>query len=114
KGAATPRKVLVVVQFSVSVMLIMATIVITQQVQHAKDRPVGYNRNNLLQIEKKTGEFYKNYELLKTELKSTGMVEEVAESRGTTTNITMWNGGFSIDGKEVPLDRGCGTLSVSS
>jgi len=114
KWAGTPRKVLVVVQFSVSVILIMATIVITQQVQHAKDRPVGYNRNNLLMIEKKTGEFYKNYELLKTELKNTGVVEEVAESRGTTTNITMWNGGFSIDGREIPLDRGCGTLSVSS
>lgn len=114
KWAGTPRKVLVVVQFSVSVILIMATIVITQQVQHAKDRPVGYNRNNLLTIEKKTGEFYKNYELIKTELKNTGVVEEVAESRGTTTNITMWNGGFSIDGREVPLDRGCGTLSVSS
>lgn len=114
KWAATPRKVLVVVQFTVSVILIITTIVISQQIQYAKDRPVGYNRNNLLLIEKKTGEFYKNYELLKTELKNTGVVEEVAESRGSTTDITMWNGGFSIDGKEVPLDRGCGTLSVSS
>jgi putative ABC transport system permease protein len=114
KWAATPRKVLVVVQFTVSVILIITTIVISQQIQYAKDRPVGYNRNNLLMIEKKTGEFYKNYELIKSELKNTGVVEEVAESRGSTTDITMWNGGFSIDGREVPLVRGCGTLSVSS
>jgi ABC-type antimicrobial peptide transport system permease subunit len=114
KWASVPRKVMVVVQFSVSVILIITTIVISQQVQHAKDRPVGYNRNNLLMVEKKTGEFYKNYDLLVTELKNTGVVEEVADSRGSTTDITMWNGGFSIDGKEVPIIRGCGTLAVSS
>lgn len=114
RWASTPRKVMVVVQFSVSVILIIATIVISQQVQHAKDRPVGYNRNNLLLIEKKTGEFYNNYDLLVTELKKTGVVEEVADSRGSTIDITMWNGGFSIDGKEVPTTNGCGTLAVSS
>ncbi len=114
RWASTPRKVLVVVQFTVSVILIITTIVIAQQIHYAKDRPVGYNRNNLLTIEKKTGEFYKNYDLIRTELKNTGVVEEVAESRGSTTDITMWNGGFSIDGTEVPLRNGCGTLSVSS
>jgi putative ABC transport system permease protein len=114
RWASTPRKVLVVVQFTVSVVLIISTIVISQQVQHVKDRPVGYNRNNLLMIEKKTGEFYKNADLIQAELKKTGVVESVADSRGPTTNITMWNRGFFIDGKEVEIPRGCGTLSVSS
>eukprot|EP01136_Pigoraptor_vietnamica_P024425 Opistho-1_new@77461 len=40
--AAIPRKVLVVVQFTVSVTLIIGTIIVYRQIQHAKDRPIGY------------------------------------------------------------------------
>ena len=48
--AAIPRKVLVVTQFSVSIVLIIGTMVVYQQIQHAKDRPIGYNRNGLVII----------------------------------------------------------------
>jgi hypothetical protein len=46
--AAIPRKVMVVMQFSVSVMLIIGTIVVYRQIQHAKNRPVGYNRESMV------------------------------------------------------------------
>jgi hypothetical protein len=42
KGASIPRRVLVVLQFTVSVMLIIGTIIVFQQIQYAKDRPIGY------------------------------------------------------------------------
>src|SRR5690606_12616257 len=42
--SATPRKILVTVQFAVSVVLIIGTVVVWQQIQHAKNRPVGYSR----------------------------------------------------------------------
>jgi hypothetical protein len=42
--ASLPRKALVVVQFTVSVTLIIGTIIVYQQIQYAKDRPVGYYR----------------------------------------------------------------------
>jgi hypothetical protein len=38
-----PRKVLVVVQFTVSVVLVIGTLVVYRQVQFARDRPVGYS-----------------------------------------------------------------------
>ena len=45
--ASLPRKVLVVVQFTVSVILIIGTIVVYQQIQFAQNRPIGYNREGL-------------------------------------------------------------------
>lgn len=111
--AAIPRKALVVLQFTVSVVLIIGTIIIYRQIEHAKNRPMGYNKEGLLQIEMKTGEFYNKYELLRSELMSSGVVNEMAQSRSPVTNVTMWNGGFSLKGKELEVPRGCGTLSVT-
>jgi len=45
KVATWPRKILVVIQFACSVALIIGTIIIYQQIQHAKDRPTGYDLN---------------------------------------------------------------------
>ena len=41
--ASVPRQVLVVLQFSVSVVLIIGTIIVYRQIQFAKNRPVGYS-----------------------------------------------------------------------
>ena len=112
--AAIPRKTLVVVQFTVSVALIIGTIIVFQQIQFAKNRPIGYNRHGLIMIEKKTGDFYGKFELLQTALKNTGVVSSMAESRSSTTGITMWNGGFSYTGKKIDIKSGSGTLSVTS
>ena len=51
KFASVPRKVLVVTQFTVSVMLIIGTIIVYQQIQYAKNRPIGYTRNGLINLE---------------------------------------------------------------
>lgn len=111
--ASVPRKVLVVVQFTVSVALIISTIIVYEQISYVKDRPVGYDRNGLLQVRKKANAYYGKADLLRDQLKKTGVVEEVAESRSSVTNITMWNGGFFWKGKDLTPKVGCGTLSVS-
>jgi putative ABC transport system permease protein len=114
RWASIPRKLLIVSQFTVSVTLIIGTVIIYKQIQHAKNRPIGYSKNGLLMIEKKTEDFNINNELLKTELKNTGMVSEVAQSRSAVTGITMWNGGFFNEGKEIDCPNGCGTLPISA
>ena len=50
KFSAAPRKVLVIVQFTVSIALIIGTVVVWQQIQHAKNRPVGYTRAGLIMV----------------------------------------------------------------
>ncbi len=42
--ASLPRKVLVVLQFTVSIAMIIGTIIVFRQVQYGRNRPVGYNR----------------------------------------------------------------------
>jgi ABC-type antimicrobial peptide transport system permease subunit len=111
--AAVPRKVLVAVQFTVSIILIIGTLIVYRQIQHAKNRPVGYSREGLLLVQKKTGDFYGKYELLRSELKNTGVVYEVAESRSSVTGINQWNGGFSYKGKALSINQNCGTLPVT-
>ena len=49
--ASLPRKVLVVVQFTVSIALIIGTIIVFRQIQFAKNRPVGYTREGLITVD---------------------------------------------------------------
>jgi ABC-type antimicrobial peptide transport system permease subunit len=112
--ASVPRKALVIVQFTVSIALIIGTIIVYEQIQYAKNRPIGYNRNGLLLIEKKTGDFYGKFIVLKREVEQTGAISSMAESRSSTTGITSWNGGFSYKGRKIEIDGGSGTLPVTS
>src|SRR5664279_2599124 len=63
--AAVPRKVLVVLQFTVSVILIIGTIVVFRQVQFAKNRPVGYDRNGLVMAPVLTPEIHSHFEAVR-------------------------------------------------
>jgi ABC-type antimicrobial peptide transport system permease subunit len=111
--ASLPRKVLVVVQFTVSIALIIGTIVVFRQIQYAKDRPVGYSRAGLLSIEMKTPEIYGHYEIMRNDLIQTGAVEDMAESNSTTTEIWANNGGFDWDGKPAGFDPTFGTVATT-
>ncbi|RIV21298.1 ABC transporter permease [Fibrisoma montanum] len=111
---ATPRKLLIVLQFTVSVTLITGTLIVYRQIQHAKNRPIGYDKAGLLLVKQKTADFKGKHELLRSELKNTGVVFDMAESRSSTTGITMWNGGFSRRGTGITCPNGCGTLPVST
>ena len=96
--AAIPRKVLVVIQFSVSVILIIGTTIVFRQIKYSKDRPAGYTRSGLIEINMSTPELYGRYNELRNDLLNTGAVSEMAESTGSitvqyggTTNIS-WKG----------------------
>jgi len=50
-GSGFIRQSLVVIQFAISIVLIIGTVIIYQQIQHVKSRQLGYNKNNLVYIE---------------------------------------------------------------
>jgi ABC-type antimicrobial peptide transport system permease subunit len=79
KLAALPRKALVVLQFTVSVTLIIGTIIVFRQIQFAKNRPVGYTRDGLLSVNPGTDQIHKSFEAVKDELYKTGTVMSAAE-----------------------------------
>jgi putative ABC transport system permease protein len=90
KGASTPRKVLVTLQFGFSILLIIGTIVIYQQIQLVKGRELGYNQENLMAVSY-TNEVRSNYRPLKLELLASGVVESVTKSNSSITNINSNN-----------------------
>ncbi|WP_026632299.1 ABC transporter permease [Dyadobacter alkalitolerans] len=111
--AYMPRKVLVVIQFTVSIALVICTIIIYSQVRFAKNRPVGYAREGLLMIEMKSDDFYAKSALIGAELKKTGVVKEVALSQSPVTDVWSANGGFSWEGMTMENPPGFSTLTVS-
>jgi len=86
KKSALPRHILVVGQFAISILLISATIIIYQQIQHIKNRDIGYNPNNLIMISA-SDDTQKNYEAIRDGLLKTGMVNAVNRSFSPITDI---------------------------
>jgi putative ABC transport system permease protein len=112
--ATMPRKVLVVTQFTISVALIIGTLIIYRQVQHARQRPVGYSRDGLITFNKSSREFGEKFDVLRNELYKTGTVSSIAESGGEVTNIWSNNGGFDWRGKDPGMVAYFGTMSISA
>jgi ABC-type antimicrobial peptide transport system permease subunit len=98
--AAIPRKVLVVVQFTVSVVLIIGTIIVFRQIQFAKNRPVGYSRAGLITLPMVTGDIHKQFAAVKDELKKNGAIISIAEAASPTTGNYSSNSGFDWKGKD--------------
>ncbi|QHW01200.1 FtsX-like permease family protein [Spirosoma endbachense] len=98
--ASLPRKVLVVIQFTVSVTLIIGTIIVFRQIQYAKNRPMGYSRNGLLYVQTTTADIHNHYDAFRSDLLQSGAVTEIAESESPLTGVWNVNGGFDWDGKD--------------
>ncbi|HRI20252.1 MAG TPA: ABC transporter permease, partial [Panacibacter sp.] len=110
--AALPRKVLVVVQFTVSIILIIGTIVVYQQIMFAQDRPIGYNRDGLITVPKNDPNYDGKLDVLRSELLNTGMVQDMELSSGPLTQISNNSSDFDWIGKE-PREYSFATTNVS-
>ena len=111
--ASVPRQVLVVVQFTVSITLIIGTLIVYRQIQHTKDRPMGYDNNGLIMMQMMSPDFYGKFDLLRTELKNKGAIVEMAESSSPLTGVWSNNGGFEWKGKDPSLQAEFATIWVT-
>jgi putative ABC transport system permease protein len=112
--SALPRKVLVVIQFAVSVILIIGTIIIFKQIQFAKNRPVGYSRAGLIDIEVTNDDLHKHFESLRSDLLQSGAASEVAEATSPVTGVYNNRGDVSWAGKDPSLSSFFGNIYVTT
>ncbi len=98
--ASLPRKVLVVVQFTVSVALIIGTIIVYRQVQFTKNRSAGYSSDRLIYLQMKTNDVHDHYDAVRNDLLVTGAVSDMAESSASITREASNHGGFEWKGKD--------------
>ncbi|GAA3990623.1 ABC transporter permease [Mucilaginibacter dorajii] len=96
-NAALIRQGLVVVQFAISVIFIISTYVVYLQLQHVKNRNLGFNKDNLLEIDMQHT-FARDFQVVKSELLKSGAVANVAMADhttidgGNTRDDLMWPG----------------------
>lgn len=112
--AGVPRQVLVVVQFAVSVTLIIGTVIVYQQIQHARNRPIGYNRAGLLMIPTTIKAVHTHIDAFGDELKKSGAITELATAESPMTAVWASNGGFEWAGKDPALAVDFPTIRVST
>ncbi len=91
KLASLPRQILVVLQFTVSLTLIIGTTIVFRQILYTQDRPTGYNREGLFTVDMTTPDINTHYEALRTELIQQGLAENVATSDMKPTNFQNGN-----------------------
>lgn len=101
-GTALIRKGLVVLQFTASIIFIISTIIVYKQVQYTKERDLGYEKENLINMPV-SGDMIKNFIPIKQDLVSSGNVENVALvnsnvlSEGDNGSGLIWQGGTDTE-----------------
>ena len=103
------RQVLVVGQFCFAVILMIATAMIYKQIQFIKDRPVGYEVSELVEMPQ-DGELAVKFELLKDKLLKSGAVTSLYQSSGSMAYVGSnfwgmeWPGSTEVD-KQVVFNQ---------
>ncbi len=111
--AAVPRKVLVVLQFTISVTLIIGTLIVYRQIKFSQERTIGYNKDGLVMVPMRSYDYYGKFDMLRDELKKTGAIEEMAESSSPVSNLWATNDGFSWPGSDPRFNNEFGTMWVT-
>jgi len=101
--ASLPRKVLVVVQFSVSVTLIIGTWIVTEQINYGKSRAVGYTREGLIGVPMMTRKIREHFDAFREELVASGEIISVGRATAPTTTTGSSSSRFSWQGKDPAL-----------
>lgn len=97
------RKGLVVFQFAASIVLIISTIIIYQQIQHVKHRDMGYRKDNLV-VTTLMGNLKQDFTAVKQDLLNTGVVDHVALTSDAMLYVSNNTSGYSWQGKDPKSD----------
>ncbi|MDO3644971.1 ABC transporter permease [Mucilaginibacter sp. L3T2-6] len=99
-GSGFIRQSLVVIQFTVSIVLIIGTIIIYQQIQHVKTRELGFNKENLLYVnlQGKQGE---QFQAIYNDLMKSGIAKNAALSNDIATEVGSNTDNYTWDGKDA-------------
>jgi putative ABC transport system permease protein len=103
KRSSLPRKILVVLQFASSVVLMIGTIIVYQQIQYGKNRPIGFNNRGLISVDW-SDDIGKHFESLRQELLSSGAAISICQSNSPPTEIDSNNDGWEWKGSQ-PVEK---------
>ncbi len=82
KGGSLFRQALVVIQFSISVLLIIGTIIIMSQMKYVKDKELGYTKEHSIIVPIDNNDFYDHRLTFKNELQNKAGIASVSLMSG--------------------------------
>jgi putative ABC transport system permease protein len=93
-GNISFRKVLVVLQFSISIILIVATTIVFQQLRYMQQKSLGFNKDHLVTM----GNAFSpsQFEVFKNELMKNGTIKGVGRSSRIPSGRLLDNQGISV------------------
>ena len=93
KRSSLPRKILVVIQFASSVVLMIGTVVIYRQIQFGKNQPIGFNNKGLITVSW-SDDLSKSFDVFRQEILNTGAVASICKSNSPPSDIYSNNNGW--------------------
>jgi putative ABC transport system permease protein len=103
KRASAFRKTLVVVQFFLSIFLIVSTIVVYRQMDYMQNRDIGFVRDNVF-YSWMEGDMAKNYQTIRTRLLQSPAIENVTMANQLPIDIGNSTGNVIWEGKDPDAD----------
>lgn len=101
--SSAPRKALVILQFSASVVMIIGTLIVFRQVQFVKSRSIGYDSNGLVMFPTITKDIHKQFNVVKDELTKKNVITSIATTGNPVTESRASSSGFEWKGKDPNL-----------
>ncbi|GAA4311246.1 ABC transporter permease [Mucilaginibacter gynuensis] len=98
KGGSLFRQVLVVVQFSISVLLIIGTIIIRNQMSFVKNKSLGYEKEQTVLVPINNDDIYNNKNAFKNDLLNNSNVASVSLMSGEPGGFHDMHG-FDVEGQ---------------
>ncbi len=96
-GSGGLRKILVIVQFSISIALILSTFIVSDQLTFIRNKKLGYDKERLIGLYQR-GEIGRKYELFKERLLASADIEQVSAISnpliysGPSLPVSQWDG----------------------
>ncbi len=111
KGNGRLRQILVVIQFTLSILIGIAAVFMYKQLQYMLDKDLGYDKNNLIAIQM-TGHMKSKYYSLKKEFQKENLIQDVTASTWSPVNIGSNSGGAQWEGKDPDRNVLIGTNCI--
>jgi putative ABC transport system permease protein len=106
------RNTLVVIQFMVSIVLLVGTVVIYNQLKFIKDRNPGYEKANLLYVPM-TGDIWNKQQAFKDELKANPLTSDFTLITDLPTSLLGWTLNVHWDGKDPQSQLSVPVMAVN-
>lgn len=114
-GNVTLRRILVVVQFSISMIMLICTLVVYRQLQYLRDKDLGFNKEQVVVVNfdaDRNRDIRGKISAFKNELRKNSQAISVSTAQATPGGRTISFNLFSVESKNGFIDKGIDCYAI--